>query len=258
MQEIEIKNLIELPYAVEEAMNRLRINVGFMGSDVKRIMVISTAPNEGKSFITMQLFTQMAKSGAKSLLIDCDLRKSMLIEKYGMSIGDDGYGHQNDKLTKGTSYCLANDVPIDDCIYSIKGLDNGYIMPNNDNVVNPSMLLEQKRFSDLLDYAGKNFRYTFLDVPPLDLVADGEQIGSKCDGAILVVRGGITSKNMAKHSVMQLERAGCPLLGIVLNRVEGSKGGYYYKKYGGYGYYSKKGKYYYGKGEYYYGKKKKK
>ncbi len=255
MQEIEIKNLYELPYAVEEALNRLRINVGFMGSDVKRIMVTSTTPNEGKSFISMQLFAQMAKSGTKSLLIDCDLRKSQMTEKYGMKLTTMGLDSKELIPKKGTTYCLSHDDSFDESIYSVKDIENGYIMPNTDNVINPSMLFEQDRFSELLDYAAKEYRYTFLDVPPLDLVADGEQIGSKCDGAILVVRGGITSKNMVKHSAMQLERAGCPLLGIVLNRVEGSKSGYYYKKYGGY--YGKKKKYYYGKGEYYYDKKKK-
>lgn len=255
MQEIEIKNLYELPYAVEEALNRLRINVGFMGSDVKKIMVTSTTPNEGKSFITMQLFAQMARSGKKCLFIDCDLRKSILTEKYGMTVSSpEGYSDRTAYPRKGTSYCLSHDGEFDECIYSVKGLANGYIMPNADNVVNPSMLFMKKRFSDLLQYAAINYDYVFLDVPPLDLVADGEQIGSKCDGAILVVRGGITSKNMAKHSAMQLERADCPLLGVVLNRVEGAKGGYYYKKYGGY--YGKKNKYYYGKEGYYYGKSK--
>ena len=63
-------------------------------------------------------------------------------------------------------------------------------------------------------------------------MSDGEKIGSLCDGAILVVRGGMTSKGIVRNSIRQLERAGCPLLGIVLNRVESAKGGYYYKKYG--------------------------
>ncbi|MDY6351633.1 MAG: CpsD/CapB family tyrosine-protein kinase [Lachnospiraceae bacterium] len=252
MQEIEIKNLGELPYAVEEAMNRLRINVGFMGSDVKKIMVTSTTPNEGKSFIAMQLFAQMARSGMKSLFIDCDLRKSILSDKYGMTVtGADGYSAFTARPQRGTSYCLSHDGEFDDCIYRVKGIPDAYIMPNTDNIVNPSMLFEKNRFSDLLRYASLKYKYVFLDVPPLDLVADGEQIGSKCDGAILVVRGGITSRNMAKHSAMQLERAGCPLLGIVLNRVEGAKGGYYYKKYGGYygksKYYGKDKQYYYGK-----------
>lgn len=255
MNECEITNLIDLPYAVEEAVNRLRINIGFMGSDVKRIMVVSTTPNEGKSFIAMQLFAQMARSGSKSLLIDCDLRKSMMIEKYGIHASDD-YSDKK-KIVTGTSYCLAGRGSIEDCIYKVRNFENGYLMPNVDNVINPSMLLEKEHFTELMKYSKDNFDYTFIDAPPLDLVADGEQIGSKCDGAILVVRGGITSKNMAKHSAMQLERAGCPLLGVVLNRVEGSKGGYYYKKYGGYGYYKKSSKYYYGKEGYYYGKKNK-
>ena len=80
-------------------------------------------------------------------------------------------------------------------------------------------------------------------------MSDGERIGNLCDGAILVVRGGETPKGMVKHSLMQLERAGCPLLGVVLNRVQGGGSGYYYKKYGG-SYY---GGHYYGS-EYYYGK----
>ena len=72
-----------------------------------------------------------------------------------------------------------------------------------------------------------------MDAPPLDMVSDGEKIGSMCDGAILVVRCGKTSKKLVKNSLHLLERAGCPLLGIVLNREENSKQRYYYKKYGG-------------------------
>ena len=55
----------KLPYAVEEALNRLRVNVSFLGSKVKKIMVISSAPDEGKSFIAMQLWRQMAWSQYK-------------------------------------------------------------------------------------------------------------------------------------------------------------------------------------------------
>lgn len=101
----------------------------------------------------------------------------------------------------------------------------------------------------MLNYMGEKYRYALFDSPPLNIVSDGERIGNLCDGAILVVRGGETPKGMVKHSLMQLERAGCPLLGVVLNRVQGGGSGYYYKKYGG-SYY---GGHYYGS-EYYYGK----
>ena len=86
-------------------------------------------------------------------------------------------------------------------------------------------------------------------------VSDGERIGSLCDGAVLVVRGNSTPKSIVKNSALQLERAGCPLLGVVLNRVKGANGGYYYKQYGGkhYGYGYGKG---YGDGYGYYGENK--
>ncbi|MDY5023476.1 MAG: hypothetical protein SPE99_13895, partial [Blautia sp.] len=66
MNKINIENMLELPYAVEEAINRLRINISFLGSDIRKIMVISTFPNEGKSFIACQLWRQMAEMGKKS------------------------------------------------------------------------------------------------------------------------------------------------------------------------------------------------
>ena len=64
-----VQNMPKLPYAVEEALNRLRVNVSFLGSKVKKIMVISSAPDEGKSFIAMQLWRQMAEAGSKSILV---------------------------------------------------------------------------------------------------------------------------------------------------------------------------------------------
>ncbi len=246
MKKVKIGTMPTLPYAVEEAVNRLRINISFLGKDVRKIMVVSTIPNEGKSFVTMQLWQQMAKAESKSVLVDLDLRKSVMTDVY------DIVADKKEKI-QGTSYVLANDVPWEEAVYHTN-LEYGDILPNTDNVVNPSMLLESSRFQEMLEYLKKNYRYVFVDSPPLDLVSDGERIASLCDGAILVVRGGETSKRLVANSIRQLERAGCPLLGIVLNRVESSKSGYYYKRYGGRYYY---GKYYgkkYGDNTYYYGK----
>jgi Mrp family chromosome partitioning ATPase len=100
--------------------------------------------------------------------------------------------------------------------------------------------LENSRYEELLNAMAQQYRYVFVDAPPLGLVSDAERIGNICDGVILCVRGGATSKAAVRASIQQLERAGCPLLGIVLNRVSDSKGGYYHKYYGkkyGEGYY---------------------
>lgn len=231
----EIQNMPELPYAVEEAVNRLRVNISFLGNEIRKIMIISTLPNEGKSFIAMQLWHQMAKTGISSILLDADLRKSVTAEKYSIKRTDG-------KKIQGCSHFLANDYPVEKAILHTEW-ECGDLLPNVENVVNPSMLLESERFERMLDYMAEKYRYVFVDSPPLEMVSDGEKIGSLCDGAILVVRGASTSKSMVKNSIRQLERASCPLLGIVLNRVEGAKGGYYYKKYGGGKYYGSK---YYG------------
>lgn len=234
-----IENIPELPYAMEEAMNKLRINVSFLGDSAKKIMIISSEPNEGKSFVSMQLWQQFVKMGESAILIDADLRKSVMVEDYKIK-------RKDGKEIKGTSHLLSRESAIED--YLIR-FDNCAILPNTDNVVNPSILLEGDRFTQLLDYAQENFRYVLVDSPPLALVSDGEKIGSLCDGAILVVRAGVTPRNLISNSINELERAGCPLYGIALNRVMGTSGGYYSKRY--YGRYGRYGKYSKYSNEYY-------
>ena len=82
MKSIKINNMPDLPYAMEEAVNRLRINISFLGTKIKKIMIISTEPNEGKSFVAMQLWKQIAEAGTPSILLDADMRKSVMADKY--------------------------------------------------------------------------------------------------------------------------------------------------------------------------------
>lgn len=222
----------QLPYSVEEAINRLRINISFLGSDVRKIMIISSEPNEGKSFLAINLWNQMAEAGEKAILVDADLRNSTMAVKYDLK-------REDGRELKGTSHYLSGNAALDEVLLHTK-YGEGDVIPNVENIINPSMLLESGKFRNLLNNLSREYRYVFVDAPPLGLVSDGERIGNMCDGAILCVRSGITPKGVVRESVRQLERAGCPLLGIILNRVNENKGGYYGKKYGS-SYY---GKYY--------------
>jgi len=216
----------QLPYSVEEAINRLRINVNFFGSDIRKIMIVSSEPNEGKSFIAYNLWQQMARAQEQSILVDADMRKSALVENFKISRADG-------KELWGLTHYLSDNKKLEDCVLTTD-LEYGDLLPNVNNVVNPSLLLESQRFSGLMQLLSEKYRYVFVDAPPLGLVSDGERIGHLCDGAILVVRGGVTSKNVIRNSIAQLERAGCPLLGMVLNRVGAGSGKYYGKYYGRY------------------------
>lgn len=224
MNKLLIKNMPTLSYSTEEAVNRLRVNLNFLGNDIKKIMVISSTENEGKSFLALHLWRQVAEAGVRCVLVDADLRKSVMVEKYQMEA--EGGGE-----IRGTSHVLADGTPVEEAVWHTE-FEKGDILPNIENVVNPTLLLEGSSFPKLLDGMAQEYRYVFVDAPPLDLVSDGEKIGSMCDGAIIVVRSGKTSKKLVRNSIHLLERAGCPLLGIVLNRVGDTKKGYYYGKYG--------------------------
>lgn len=244
MKRAVLNNLPELPFAVEESLNQLRISLGYCGEDVKTIMVTSSVPNEGKSFIAMNLWRMMANVGSKVVFIDCDLRNSVIRSQCGFT---------TDGELKGIIHYLAGKAGVEDVVYQTE-MPNAFIVPVVTNVSNPSMLLEGKRFKMLIDACRQVFDYVIVDTPPLGSVADALNIAGCCDGNLLVVRSGSVPRRMVQDSMELLHRTGKPLLGVALNRVmvNQKSNSYYYKRYYSYGkrYYNKS--YYYGK--YGYGK----
>lgn len=229
--------LPELPYAVEEALNRLRINIKFCGKNTRKILITSSIPNEGKSFVAVQLWKMLAEAGFPTVMVDLDLRKSVLKTRHNMS-------YENE--LQGLDYYLSGLAEYQDVVYETN-VENGYLIPCSNVLENPSALFEDPRFEGLLNQLSEDYRYVIIDSPPLVDVSDGALIASLCDGAVLIVRSGYTSKKLVKQSVQQLERVDCKLLGMVLNRVE-TNSHTYSKYYGRYGYGKSMGEYYgYGK-----------
>ena len=231
MNKLQITKMPELPFDVEESINQLRINLSFCGSEVQTIMITSSIPNEGKSFVTMQLWKMMAELGTPTLLIDCDFRKSELRSKYGFSV-------PNSTLV-GSAHYLAGKAKLEDVIYETN-IPNGYIIPVAKTVSNPTMLLENQRFTEMIEVCKQKFGMILIDTPPLGSVADGLNIATHCDGTVLVVCSGQTPRKLVSDSVQLLRRTEVPLLGIVLNRADiGGRSNLYYKRYYRSGYYYK-------------------
>ena len=153
MNHLTIQHLPELPFEIEEAVNQLRVNLGFCGDQIKTVMITSSVPNEGKSFITMQLWRMMAEVGSRVLLIDCDLRKSEMRAKYGIS--------SDEKIT-GIAHYLAGKVELPDAIYSTN-VPNGFLMPLAASVANPSILLENPRFAEMIEVCAGQFDYVLVN-----------------------------------------------------------------------------------------------
>ena len=225
--------LPELPYAVEEAMNRLRINIKFCGKNTRKILLTSCLPNEGKSTVSSYLWKMLAEAGFPTVLVDVDLRKSVMKSRFQIEYGED---------MKGLNHYLSGLAEYEEVVYETN-IQNGYIVPCTQLLENPSALLEDVRFRELLDKLAEHYRFVIIDTPPLGSVSDGALVASMCDGAVLVVRAGDTPKAMIRQSLHEIEQSGCKLLGTVLNRAEvksrtyGKYYGKYANKYGyGYGY----------------------
>lgn len=215
---------IDLPYAVEEALNKLRVNIKFSGNSTKKILITSSVPNEGKSFVSVYLWKMLAEAGFKTVFVDLDLRKATASSRHKV---------QGNNENKGIDYYLSGMAEYEDIVYETN-VENGYFIPCTNILENPTVLLEDAKFSELLEKLTEDYRYVIIDSPPLDNVADGALIASMCDGAVMVIRSGYVPKKIIKQSVGQLENAGCKLLGTILNRVQMSK-----NRYGKYGKYKR-------------------
>lgn len=231
MQQIELKRE-ELDYKSKEAYKTLRTNVEFSGTDIKTVAVTSCTPNEGKSSISYELAASFAQNGRKVLLIDADLRKSVLVQR-----------HHRGKVRLGLVHYLVGKYDFEEvcCETNVKNLHMAFAGPVPPN---PSELLGNEKFKKLLQEARKSYDLVIVDTPPLGSVIDSAIVAKQCDGVMLVIANGEISYRFAQKVKEQLDKAGCHILGCVLNKVNMSKGG----KYGYYGKYY--GKYYGNYGEY--------
>lgn len=211
-------------YFYEEAMKTLRTNVQFGGRGIQTIVLTSCFPNEGKSDIVMQLAREFGNMGKKVLLLDADIRKSSLASRY-----------QVQKTVKGLSQYLSGQATIPAIFYQTN-FQNVDIIFSGPSAPNPSELLEDEAFAELLLEMKRHYDYILIDTPPINGLIDAAVIAKQCDGAILVIESELVSYKVAQKAKEQLEKTGCRLLGVVLNKVDQEQDKYYSK----YGYYYKK------------------
>lgn len=225
MKSLTINNFSELPFDVAEAVNQLRVNLSFTDANIKKIVVTSSIPNEGKSFLALCLWRAMAQTGKKVLFVDCDLRLSEIKDIYDIQTSDAFFG---------IAHVLSGQCAVQDVMYKTN-IPNAYMIPSANAVSNPATLLESDHFREVLDQVADVFDYVIIDTPPIGTVADALTIGKVADGNILVVRSGFTKKVLVRDTIERLKVTNQPLLGIVLNRVDVSRNSsYYYKGYGSY------------------------
>ena len=183
---------------------------------LKKILVTSSIPSEGKTFVTANLASSIVRQNERRvLLIDGDLRASRLHLALGAP------------LTPGLTDYLRGECDEFEVIQ--KGFDNNlFFIPGGNIVSNPSELLMGDRIKRLLDFAAPLFDWIIIDSPPALPVHDASMLADLCDGVLFVVRAGQTDYQMAEKASSEFLNKN--LLGVVLNCVEKGDGygSYYY------------------------------
>lgn len=220
-QKVILTDVRKKDYLYEEAIKTLRTNIQFTGKNVKIIMFTSCFPNEGKSDVTFQLAQEIGNMGKRVLLIDADIRKSAYIGRYRIK--------QN---INGLSQYLSGQLAKEFLIYETN-YQNVNIIFAGPTAPNPSELLEEPAFQELLTEVRGLYDYIIIDTPPAGSVTDAAIIAKESDGAVLIIESERVSYKVAQKVKEQMEKTGCKLLGVVLNKVNIEKEKYY----GKYGYY---------------------
>lgn len=220
----------KMPFAYVEAYKSLRTNLNFLAgsNDVHCIVVTSTAPEESKSNVSVNLALTLAESGKKVALVDCDLRKPVL-HKYLKA------GHN----VKGVSNILSRQISLKEAMVMPKGFNFSFL-PAGTTPPNPSELLSQPQMVEMIAALREEFDFVIFDAPPISMVTDAAIIGNLVDGALFVIRSNYAATDAVKAATQQLQSAGVKILGVVLTRYNIKKSlkhsNYGYSYYSNYGY----------------------
>ena len=215
------KNFSQLNYNdFSHQSEAILANIRFAGIDepIKTIVVTSSGANEGKTTTALSLAMAMAKSGKRTLIVDCDMRRRSL----GKVL--------NIHPQAGIYAVLSGQIPLKRVV-TPTDTQNLYFLDCEPNVSNPSDLLSTKRFAALLATLRNAFDYVVVDTPPLSLFVDAAVVSSQVDGVVMVVRQRSAKKRAVKDALVQLASANANVLGLVLTFTQKGDDDYYYYYY---------------------------
>ncbi|GAA1519927.1 polysaccharide biosynthesis tyrosine autokinase [Nocardioides humi] len=206
-----------------ESFRVLRTNLQFVDvdSEQKVFVVTSAVPGEGKTSTAVNLAISLAQGGARTLLVEGDLRRPMAAKRLGM---DEAVGLTNvlvGKVKAPDVFQIHNDS-------RLSVVASGPIPPN------PAELIQSHAMEDFLAYVREEYDVVIVDAPPLLPVTDAALLAAKSDGALVVLSHGKVTKEQVRHSIERLGQVDAHFAGLVLNKVpaKGKSYGYGY----GYGY----------------------
>ena len=209
---------------VSESIKTLRTNLQFssVDEDIKTILITSSIPGEGKSFISANLAISFAQTDKRVLIVDCDMRKGRQHRIFKLSNSKGLSNLLIDDMTNLKDYINKTSVP------GVHVITRGTVPPN------PSELLNSKKNADLIRVLKAKYDVIIYDGVPCNGLPDSIIMSKLVDKVLIVSSDSMTPKSVLESTKKQLESVNAPVAGDVLNNVN-RKNSTYGKYYGYYG-----------------------
>jgi len=199
----------------------IRTNLLSMGAATKQpqvIMVTSSMPREGKTVVASNLAYSFVRAGAKTILIDTDLRRGRLHRLFGY------------RKTPGLSEYLLGDAPLDQACRA-SGMDGLHVITAGKHLDSGTELLGSERFAALLQELRGKYDRIILDTPPVLGLSETSVMQNVVDGVMFVIWSGKTPMKNIKVALEVLQSNGANFYGFILNRLDLSATKNYYQYY---------------------------
>ena len=206
---------------VAEALRIVRTNLQFSSVDekLKTILVTSSVPGEGKSFISSNLAVTFAQNNSKVLLVDCDMRKGRLHKIFNLP---------NDK---GLSNLLIDDINTDIKKYIKKtDIENLSIITMGSMPPNPSELLASAKSKVVIQMLKNKFDYIIFDGTPVTGLTDSIIMASLVDKVVIVSSIGDINVEILENTKQALSNVNANIAGVIANKTPLVNSNYYFSK----------------------------
>ncbi len=195
-----------------EAIARLHATIAVWqpGGDLRRLVVTSPLSGEGKTTTASNLARAVARAGSRTLLIDGDLRRGTLHERFGIP------------RSPGFSDVLAGVASLDAVVHLVDVGDGAMlaVVPAGTPTDAARRILTAPRARAVLGHAGVHYDSVIVDASPINVTADAALLAAEADGVLLVARAGQTPLDALAHAVQQLGQTGATPLGVVVNDID--------------------------------------
>ena len=220
MKTLDLITVAEPNSPMSEAFRTLRTNIQYSSIDnkIKTVLITSSGPGEGKTTTSSNLAVVMAQGGNKTILIDCDQRKPNVHRMFKLS-NESGLSNMLVKENEMKIGIKQTEIP------------NLHILTAGTRPPNPAELLNSEKMRNFVKQLKEEYDFIILDTPPIVMVTDAQIVAQYTDGCLLVISSGEAERDAVIKAKGLLDKVNAKILGVVLNKVDSTKKGYYHYQY---------------------------